>query len=72
MINVFGDDGSQNCLMFQRLWKYFATTANSFSVLEWKSKGLLNEIIKPPTRSDNSLAPELTFNNAKELFITEQ
>lgn len=47
-------------------------TANSFSVLEWKSKGLLNEIIKPPTRSDNSLAPDLTFNNAKELFTTEQ
>ena len=47
-------------------------TANSFSVFEWKSKGLLNEIIKPPTRSDYSLAPELTFNNAKERFTTEQ
>ena len=27
----------------------------------WKSKGLPDEIIKPPTSSDNSLAPALSY-----------
>ena len=31
----------------------------------WKSKGLSNESIKPPTTSDNSLAPSLNYYGNK-------
>ena len=42
-------------------------TTNGYSVLEWKSKRLLNEIIKLSTASDDSIAPGLNFiENAKK------
>ena len=34
-------------------------------VLSWQSKGLSNESIKPPTTSDNSLNPRLSYNGTK-------
>ena len=34
-------------------------------VLGWKSKGLSQEIIKPPNTSDNSLAPSLKYIHTK-------
>ena len=34
-------------------------------VLSWKSKGLSNESIKPPTTSNNSLNPRLSYNDTK-------
>ena len=34
-------------------------------VLSWKSKGLSNETIKPPTTSDNSLRPTISYYAAK-------
>ena len=61
--------GKQNCLIFLPLRKYFKS--NSVAgvvdhVLSWKSKGLSNESIKPPTRSsDNSLTPELNYYGTK-------
>ena len=30
-------------------------------ISEWKSKGLSNEIIKPPNICDNSIAPGLSY-----------
>ena len=57
----FGDDGSQNYLVFQPLVKYFTAPTTSDKILAWKSKGLSKEGIKPPAISDNSLAPRLTF-----------
>ena len=41
--------------------KYFTMITNTDYVSSWKSKGLSDESIKPPTTSDNSLAP--TINN---------
>ena len=41
--------------------KYFKKIASTECILEWKSKGLCDEIIKPPTTFDNSLAPELSY-----------
>ena len=32
-------------------------------VLSWKSKGLSDETIKPPTTSDNSLTPTINYYN---------
>ena len=48
--------------------KYF--TLNSVvgvidRVLSWKSKGLFNKSIKSPTKSDNSLTPELNYHGSK-------
>ena len=34
-------------------------------VLSWQSKGLSNESIKPPTASNNSLNPRLSYNDTK-------
>ena len=34
-------------------------------VLSWQSKGLSNESIKPPTRSNNSLSPRLNYYSTK-------
>ena len=34
-------------------------------MLSWQSKGLSNETIKPPTTSDNSLNPKLSYYGTK-------
>ena len=43
----FEDDGTQNDLVFQTAYKYFKTV--SINILSWKSKGLSDEGIKPPS-----------------------
>ena len=56
----FEDDGTQNYLVFQPIYKYFEITLTTNSVLSWKSKGLSNETIKP-SRSHTVLAPKLSY-----------
>ena len=34
-------------------------------VLSWRSKGISNESIEPPTTSNNSLHPRLSYNDTK-------
>ena len=34
-------------------------------VLSWRSKGISNENIKPPTTSDNGLNPKLSYYGTK-------
>ena len=65
----FGEDGTQNCLIFQPIIKYFKvnTIANTHYVSSWKTKGLSAESIKPPTTSDNSLTPELNYYGTKTI-----
>ena len=41
------------------------TTINTDYVSSWKSKGLSAESIKPPTSTDNSLTPELSYYGTK-------
>ena len=41
------------------------TITNTDYVSSWKYKGLWAETIKPPTTSDNSLAPELNYYGTK-------
>ena len=55
------EDGSQTYLIFQQIYRYFKTITNTNFILSWKSSGLSAESIKPPTRSDNSLNPELSY-----------
>ena len=64
------DKGSekQNYLVFLPMGKYFKlnSVANAADyVLLWKSKGISNESIRPPTTSDNSFNPELNYYGTK-------
>ena len=56
-----GGDGFQAYLIFQPVYKYFKFITNTNYISSWKSKGLSAESIKPPTTSDNSLTPELSY-----------
>ena len=60
--------GKQNYLVFLPLRKYFKLNSVADAadyVLSWQSKGLSNEIIKPPTTTNNSLTPELNYYGTK-------
>ena len=56
----FENDGIQNYLVFQPIYKYFEITPTTNTILSWKSKGLPGETIKPP-RPHTILAPELSY-----------
>ena len=60
----FEEDGTQNYLVFQPINRYFKI-GNSDNVLSWKSKGLSDESINPPSASNNFLSPSLNYLNAK-------
>ena len=55
------EDGTQNYLVFQPIVRYFKVITNTDYISSWKSKGLSAETIKPPTTSDNSLTPALSY-----------
>ena len=60
--------GKPNYLVFLPMGKYFklnSVVAAADYVLSWQSKGLSNESIKPPTRTNNSLTPELNYYGTK-------
>ena len=60
--------GKQNYLVFLPMRKNFklnAVVGVSDRVLSWQSKELSNESIKPPTTSNNSLNPRLSYNDTK-------
>ena len=61
----FDEDGTQNYLVFQPINRYFKVIANTDYVSSWKSKGLSAESIKPPTTSNNSLTPALSYCGTK-------
>ena len=62
----FGEDGTQNYLVFQPMYRYFKMITNTDYISSWKSKGLSDESIKPPTTSDNSLTPTLNYYGTKQ------
>ena len=47
------------------MYKVLKKIANSNHILAWKSKGLADESIKPPTASNNSLATALNYFSTK-------
>ena len=66
--NYFEEDGTQNYLVFQPIYKYFkafSITQYLEYVSEWKFKGLSNEGIKAISTSDNSLNPTLSYYGTK-------
>ena len=61
----FEEDGTQNYLVFQPMYRYFKIITNTDYISSWKSKGLSAESIKPPATSDNSLTPALSYYGTK-------
>ena len=60
--NYFEEDGAQNYFVFQPLFRYFKLNSNNTNtILSWRSKGLSVNAIKPPSTSNNSLAPTLNY-----------
>ena len=65
-------DGKQNYLVFLSMRKYFKlnSVVNVIDrVLSWRSKGISNESIKPPTTSGNSPTPELNYYNNTKIRV---
>ena len=56
-ISHFEEDGTQNYVVFQPMYRYFKRITNTDYISSWRSKGSSAESIKPPTTSDNSLTP---------------
>ena len=61
----FGDDGTQNYLVFQPMYRYFKMITNTDYISSWESKGSSAESTEPPTTSDNSLTPALNYYGTK-------
>ena len=61
----FEEDGTQNYLVFESMYRYFKMITNNDYISSWKSRGLSAESIKPPTTSDNSLTPALNYYGTK-------
>ena len=63
--SYFEEDGTQNYSVFQPISRYFKIVTNTDYVSSWKSKGLSDESVTPPTTSDNSLTPALSYYGFK-------
>ena len=61
----FGEEGTQNYLVFQPIYRYFKMITNTNYNSSWKSKELSSESFKPPTTSVNSLIPALNYYGTK-------
>ena len=61
----FEEDGTQNYLVFQPMYRYFKVIANTKHISEWKSKGLSDESIKPPSTFNNSLSQLIHYRGNK-------
>ena len=66
--SYFEEDGKPNYLIFQPLNKHFKVSdSDSNHVLSWKSKGLSNESIKPPTTLTDNLYQNLYYQGTKTI-----
>ena len=60
----FEEDGTQNYLVFQSLFRYFKLNASTGHISSWKSNGLSAETIERPSTLDISITPKLSFYDA--------
>ena len=60
--SYFDDDGTQNYLVFQLLYKYFERMGNEVSL--WVSKGLSNEKISSVSNSYRAV-PKIVYDNVR-------
>ena len=61
--NYFEEDGTQNDLVFQPVYKYFEKTGEKVS--SWKSKGLSDEKNISTTTSTDRSATKTIYDNAR-------
>ena len=62
----FKDDGTENYLVFQTVYRYFKTVnANDSDILLWKSKGLSDKCIKSPSTSNTGLNISVDYGGTK-------
>ena len=61
----FEEDGTQNCLVFQPVEKYFKVIANTKYISLWKSDGLFDENIAASTTSNYKLNRQLSYISTK-------
>ena len=57
----FEEDCMRNYLVLQPIHRYFKLITNTKYISEWKSKGLSDESIKPPSTYGNSLSPLIDY-----------
>ena len=62
----FKDDETKSYLLFQPICKYVKKIGNSDLILEWKSKELSDESIKPPVTSGNILATSWDYISVRK------
>ena len=48
--SLFEEDGTQDYLVFQPMYRYFKIITNTDYISSWKSKELIAETIKPPAK----------------------
>ena len=63
--NHFEEDGTQNYLVFQPIRRYFKVITNTNYASSRKFKGLSDENITAPTKSDYKLNPKLSYFGIK-------
>ena len=64
--SYFINDVSQNFLIFQLILNTFKIPAGlAETIVAWQSKRLLNEKIRTPTTSNNSLSPKLKWHSSE-------
>ena len=69
--SCFEEDGRPNYIIFQPLNKYFKVNfSDLYYASSWKSKGLSNESLKPPTTSDNSLTTILNYYDGTKIKVS--
>ena len=64
----FEEDGTQNYLVFQPMYRYFkiiAGVGNGSYIYYWKSKGLPQEIINSIKTPNHSITPNLDYYGTK-------
>ena len=64
----FEEDGTQNYLVFQPIYRYFKRISDAGSgnyIYFWKSKGLSDERLDFITASNHKIIPELGFYGTK-------
>ena len=55
--------------MFQPVTRHFKKAANTNKITAWKSKGLSEESIKPPSMSDNSLNAGINYIDTAKIRV---
>ena len=64
----FEEDGAQNYLIFQPMYKYLKLISNTLNILLWQSEGLSNENVAPPNTNFSPLI-DYVGNKIKVKFI---